>query len=247
MFGNFLHKLCTQFSAIFGRKTCASEANMLPYVIDKHRSCLKRELSPAEIEVQRQEAIQSRKKNLALAKHGNADKMCEVARCFLYGFDGLEINITEGLKWLECAAKNGSEPAQNELGRRYLEGCDVQQNFDLAFKWIRMAADGYEYPEMREAVGVMYFNGFGCKQDLRLAAQYFADIFEDHFEDIYEEGLKAEKACAYAEAKKLYLRAIRQGNMSAAIRLEKMIQDGLVQLVKPEFEGGFKFYNLRPC
>jgi hypothetical protein len=78
-------------------------------------------------------------------------------------------NFPEALKWFRKSAEQGNPDAQNELGRMYEEGEGVTQNYALAAKWYRMAAE--HVPDLggagqgRNNLEMLYLDGHGVPQD----------------------------------------------------------------------------------
>jgi TPR repeat protein len=100
-----------------------------------------------------EEASQSDQKKgflllLPLAESGNQVAQLQIGKCYLEGI-GTTRNEEAGIEWLEKPAQKGFDEAQFELGEYYLnlyqEYIDRRpQILDLAFKWMKMAADqGY--------------------------------------------------------------------------------------------------------
>ena len=75
------------------------------------------------------------------------------------------------MEMLTAAAEQGDAVAQHDLGARYLDGAAVEQDLDLAVKWLRRAASqGMAAAQHRLAV--MYDDGTGVKADRNLSAMW---------------------------------------------------------------------------
>jgi TPR repeat protein len=55
-------------------------------------------------------------------------------------------NYTEAVKWYRRAADQGYGDAQDSLGKIYLAGLGVQQNYTQAYMWLTLAAANHELP-----------------------------------------------------------------------------------------------------
>jgi TPR repeat protein len=73
---------------------------------------------------------------------------------------------------LITAAKNGSNQARVELGRRYLEGNGILQDKVEALKWFKMAADQGD-SSAESNLGLCYQHGNGVVRDDNQAVKWF--------------------------------------------------------------------------
>jgi TPR repeat protein len=84
----------------------------------------------------------------------------------------------EALKWFKQAAERGNPDAQVELGRHYEDGQGVEQNYALAARWYRRAAE--HVPNLggagqgRNNLGNLYMAGLGVPKDYVQAYMWFA-------------------------------------------------------------------------
>lgn len=69
-------------------------------------------------------------------------------------------------------AKKGNAKAQNELGMRYEQGADVEQNIAKAAEWYRAAAE-LGHAEAQHNLARLYYNGTGMAPDYRQASEWF--------------------------------------------------------------------------
>ena len=68
------------------------------------------------------------------------------------------------MKWYRLAAKQGYAPAQWALGKMYVDGKGVPQNYKTAVKWYKLAAEqGLAIAQYN--LGRMYREGNGVPQD----------------------------------------------------------------------------------
>ena len=79
--------------------------------------------------------------------------------------DPREIEVTElHIAALRELAETGDADAQTELGERYEDGRDVEQDYTVAVSWFRRAAE-QGYAPGQAALGFMYSRGRGVVQD----------------------------------------------------------------------------------
>ena len=78
----------------------------------------------------------------------------------------------QGVDELVRMAGRGSIKAQLGLGQMYYDGKDVQQDYQEAMHWFRLAADQGN-AEAQNSVGTLYDNGKGVPKDYREAAKWF--------------------------------------------------------------------------
>ena len=84
---------------------------------------------------------------------------------------GINQNIEKGIELLTRAAENGHYAAMYELGKIFLDGKHVPQNFQEAYQRFSKAAEkGNHYAAMHE-LGKMYLYGKGIPKDLDKALE----------------------------------------------------------------------------
>jgi TPR repeat protein len=82
------------------------------------------------------------------------------------------------LKWYRKAAESGEPDAQVVLGKKYEDGDGVEQNYQLAAKWFRKAAE--HVPDLggagqgRNRLGLLYMEGHGVPRDYAQAYFWFS-------------------------------------------------------------------------
>ena len=120
---------------------------------------------------------------------------------------------SEAADWLERAAKDGDDCAQNDLGDRYAKGKHVVQDDVAAARWFRQAAEQKNVTAQTN-LGSLYFLGRGVPQDyaeaatwFRCAAQEGNDTAQTYLGTLYAEDLGV--ARNDQEAAKLFMQVAR--------------------------------------
>jgi len=81
--------------------------------------------------------------------------------------------MTMGLEPLQQLADGGDPVAQNVLGLRYAEGTGAEENPELAYKYIRMAAvQGLDVAQ--DNLGILFLNGTGVSKSVTTARFWFS-------------------------------------------------------------------------
>jgi TPR repeat protein len=80
-----------------------------------------------------------------LAAEGDAEAQCVVGSIYHLGL-GVEINITEAIKWYSLSSTQGNAVASNNLAGIYFMGdCDVTRNYEEALRLCRLSQQqGFE-------------------------------------------------------------------------------------------------------
>ncbi|MBL0517693.1 DUF2971 domain-containing protein [Aeromonas caviae] len=135
-------------------------------------------------------------------------------------------DITE----LKEKAEAGDAAAQVELGNKYYQGIDVEQNNNLAVEWCRKAAE-QGHPRGQNAMGIMYQNGFGVEQSFSEALAWYNKAAEqgyaaaqNHIGAMYRNGHGVEQSDSEAIA--WYSKAAEQDYPSAQTNLGWMYSNG---------------------
>ena len=157
------------------------------------------------------------------ANTGNPIAQNELAKMYFYG-EGVKLDPSLALEWLQRAAEQGYVQAQNNLGVTYFSGEEgMQQDFSLALKWLQRATK-QSYPPAQHSLGVMYFTGKGVQQDSSSALQWFQQAAEWGFVPsqynlgvMYDEGEGVEPSPSLALM--WFRRAAEQGHAPAQYRL----------------------------
>jgi hypothetical protein len=110
-------------------------------------------------------------------------------------------------------------------GGRFFRGVDGPQNYEKAFKWIKLAAEKGHYQAQND-VGVMYETGQGVNQNPIQAMYWFKKSAAGNFPlghynlgRAYDSGMGGRKN--YSEAIKSYRRAAKLGEPKAQKRLRQ--------------------------
>jgi hypothetical protein len=127
------------------------------------------------------------------------------------------------VKWLRKAAELGQGCAQYDLGRMFLDGELVKQDYVEAAKWLRKAAEG-GYGDSHYQLGRLYLEGLGVRQDDTEAAKLFckgAELGDSEcrkaFVDLYKKDVYLrEDEC---ELVKLFRKAIEEGDIELQCEL----------------------------
>ena len=99
------------------------------------------------------------------AEKGDVTAQCSLGFNYFFGV-GTARNFTEGVRWLNKAAENGDESAQNLLGTFYENGTGgaVLKDYAEAAKWfLRAAKQGDSQSQID--IASMYESGEGVMQD----------------------------------------------------------------------------------
>ena len=83
-------------------------------------------------------------------------------------------NETEISPWLQKAADQGESGAQLLLGKCYLNGTGIKQDYGEAVKWFHKSAEGGN-PDAQTLLGKCYFDGTVIKQDYSEAVKWFRE------------------------------------------------------------------------
>jgi hypothetical protein len=91
---------------------------------------------------------------------------------------GVKVDHTKAFYWYNLAADNKYEKAYSHIGRYYRDGRIVTKNYEEALKWFEKAICSNNKDVRGEALydyGVMYWEGFGVKQNKDKAILLFAE------------------------------------------------------------------------
>ena len=121
--------------------------------------------------------------------------------------------------------------AQTNLGRMYLKGLGVNQNFAEALNYYRKAAE-QENPIAQNQLGWMYHSGLGVEQDFAVAMYWYLKsaeqgkaIAQNNLGCMYKNGFGVKRD--YAEALSWFQKAANQNNSHALCNLGLMYHHGL--------------------
>lgn len=94
------------------------------------------------------------------------------AACFGQQSDCSGIQLTSSPAEVKTRAESGDSTAQLLLAKAYESGCGVAQDFALAMKWARAAAD-QDKPAAENMLGLMYRTGEGVEKDPKQALVWY--------------------------------------------------------------------------
>lgn len=94
------------------------------------------------------------------------------------------VKARESIYSLRHRAEEGDKSAQYALGKRYIIGLGIEQDFEQAVYWHRQAADK-GHAEAQALLGALYYEGLGVQQDFEYAIYWFAQAAKQgHFRAI---------------------------------------------------------------
>ncbi len=76
------------------------------------------------------------------------------------------------LELLTPLAERGHDTSQYIVGLMYVQGLGVDLNYDMAFKWFKLAAEQGE-TQAQTHLGLMYYNVDGLTRDYESAIKWF--------------------------------------------------------------------------
>ncbi len=102
----------------------------------------------------------------AIADEGKDWAQCILGFRYLNGSEGFDMNLPEGVRYMQMAAEKGFAPAQYKLGSMYDKGQGVPQDWEQSFHWYLQAANqGNAIAQFN--VGNAYFiGGQGVNKDI---------------------------------------------------------------------------------
>ena len=143
---------------------------------------------------------------------------------------------------LLLSAKQGDPGSENDLGYCYEFECGIEQNYDLAFKWYKKAAEHGSIAGQYN-LGRCYEVGRGVKQDMNQALKWYLAAANRGFCDAqyqvaiaYDTGNGVSKN--FGEAVKWYTYAAEQGHSDAMVNLgnKYLYGQGVAQDAKKALE-----------
>ena len=120
------------------------------------------------------------------AELGNEYAAVNLAFIYLTGGTKNELRNRKAVALFQKAADSGNKIAKFMLGYAYYTGFVVPQNYDKAFKLIKIAADENSLiDEAQYVMGEMYINGYGTVQNYQKAIQYLRYAVGQGNQDAY--------------------------------------------------------------
>ncbi len=113
------------------------------------------------------------------AEEGDTNAMITLADCYKDG-DGVESNDDQAIKWLHVAADNGNPNAMERLGMWYFNGICTDQDYELAFKHYKRAAELIHNKTgiCRLNVAMFYLSGCGVQRSIEQAKHWITKALE---------------------------------------------------------------------
>lgn len=138
------------------------------------------------------------------------------------------INTTQGMVWLERAAKRGFAEAQFFLAKGYEYGDFVEQDTDSAFDWFQQAAR-QGHAGAQKIVGDFYYYGRnGLVRNVSLARSWYTKaVNQNDIEALYQLGVTYEDEKDFFQAMMWYAEPVKQGYAPALHRLGVIYENGL--------------------
>ncbi|MDM1546021.1 sel1 repeat family protein [Ignatzschineria indica] len=114
------------------------------------------------------------------AEQNNAEAQFNLALLSLTQLEmdsGEKLTFKDGVNWLTKAAYQGYPPAELQMGYLYYDGVDIdgvyiKQNYIMAFKWFKKAADKGDIVAQFYLAG-LYYNGTGTVQSYFEAFKWY--------------------------------------------------------------------------
>ena len=163
------------------------------------------------------------------ADRGDADAQFELGLRLVTG-EGVKENTSEGVTFIEKAAKQKHLRAQHVMGTLYEEGRGVKKDMARAAEWYRSSAE-LGFALSQHSLAVMYEDGRGVKKDSAVAGEWFkkaADQGNPPSQTAYASKLERGDGVAKSTAKAAlwYLKAAQQDFVPAMTRLANMYYTG---------------------
>src|SRR5579863_1019256 len=99
-----------------------------------------------------------------------------VAACTPGGGNSRPVQVSasapsETIDEIKAKAQAGDASSQVKLGKRYMNGNGIPQDYAEAMIWLQKALNAD--PEAANAIGILYHNGWGVPQDYNRSAEYY--------------------------------------------------------------------------
>ncbi|HBD11870.1 MAG TPA: hypothetical protein DCZ13_06960 [Porticoccaceae bacterium] len=130
-----------------------------------------------------------------------------------------------------AAANSGDIEAQLALGKLYIDGLTVPQNYEESLKWFRKAADQGNARAIYN-IGVFYDRGYGVEKSFEKAAEWYQKAADAGYPfALYNIGVMYEYGQIFPKdldkARGYYLQAAEKGEPSAQFSLGLLYEKGL--------------------
>jgi TPR repeat protein len=141
-------------------------------------------------------------------------------------------DMATGMAKLQASADAGLAAAQNQLGRRYLHGAHLKQDYAKALHWFNLAAQ-QGYADAQNNLGMMYASGQGVPADDGIAVKWYRKAADQDYPyslnnlaERFESGTYPNIQRNYKQAYDYYLRAANQGHADAQSSLANLYDQG---------------------
>lgn len=101
-----------------------------------------------------------------------ADAEYAVSQIYAHGTDKIAKDPAKSQQFLLRAAQRGYDTAQYDLGRSLVEGSDGHKDYDLGFRWVKVAAQR-GVVEAQALLARLYRDGLGTEGDTVTAAAWY--------------------------------------------------------------------------
>lgn len=160
---------------------------------------------------------------LPLAKEGHSGSQFSVGLMYHLG-RGVQQDLKVAYDWYKKAALQEYPSALNNIGMMYLNGEYVAPNKDIAFLLFQKAS--VDHIQALDNMGKCYENGWGTKQDLQLAIDYYTMAGDSgyilgyqHIAEMYEKGYPPKMPASIDKAVEWYIKAAEKKSTRAKNRL----------------------------
>lgn len=193
---------------------------------------------------------------------GFADSQYQLAQHYEYGFNGVQENINNAIKYYKQAAEQNHAKAQAKLGTLYYQGIVIQQNLEKSIQYFQKAIKQHE-PLAANNLATCYEQGIGIEQNdieairlYTLAAQKGLGLAQYNLARCYEYGIGVEHN--NKQAFQYYLLAAQQDDIESQFNIAWYYFNGIgttentnqaLHWFKKAAENGHALaqYNLAQC
>ncbi len=154
---------------------------------------------------------------------GFSDSQYELAQYYEYGFNGIQGNINNALKYYQLAADQNHARAQTKLGTLYYQGIVVQQDLEKSIQYFQEAVKQHE-PLAANNLATCYEQGIGIEQNdieavrlYTIAAKKGLGLAQYNLARCYEYGISVEQN--NEQAFQYYLLAAQQNDIESQFNI----------------------------
>lgn len=106
------------------------------------------------------------------AYKGEEEAQYLLARSYLYGKNGLAIDLFESSLWFKKSAEHNYSQSQFEYSVALMEGRGIRRNLEAAIYWLKLSADK-NCAEAQLKLGLCYEKGDGVPQNIEKAKKLY--------------------------------------------------------------------------